>query len=1202
MLFAREFLTDQSILRDSAAPTSPAVSVVLPTYSRCKNGMLERAISSVLSQTCRDLELLVIDDGSTDGSFDLIEQFRERDPRVVHVRHERNSGIHSIRLNEGLELARGRYLICQFDDDCWRPNALQVLVAEAARHAEPVVVVGHAHFSGQRGEWTLPDAPVNLATLYDHNRLGNNTVLFPAEAIHHYGMYDCHIAMRRLCDWDLWLRYIRVLPFVVVDQVISDVFESNPGSLGLTVPWDLALFRFVHNISRAHLLTPNQWHDYPVDSLEIGDARIPNAIRRRVYEDQIVPYYFKFRHHFPRLEGFQATLSGNPRAVLHATGEYDYFGDLRLGNYDALSNARGQYKAYTQPLSEIEADWTGDSDALLLVRTADDAALDLIDQCVNHDVPVGYYPPDDLAAPSVRAICKRTDTVWATHPSMAQSVQPLNPRVVPSEFAVPAQALPTQIRPRQVGRPLRIGYVAWTNQDPPAQVWDALQRLSRDYAAGLEFNFWGVAAKALPRLVSPVVPHARADHYAALVHDLQASALDVMIGGPEPHPVGALASYAQVALAGALGVFADVPEYATLPTGLTCLKAADQAEDWYRVLRGAVSMPLDQFDLLRERALAHVREEFTDSARIFQYEAACRATEFHAHTRAARSEQGRPRVLYVFHSGTFGGAEVQLWRHACLARDYGIEPIVVLPEATLRAGARQDIADTCRLAGVQVEFVPYTCFDEPRSPTEFLSEVEQDAVRSLLRRYSPALVHTITFVASFGQVCTELGIPHVATLYAIDEDFNWLGGYPDFSHSQIAHSDTTYYGRRWSKLLEVEEFCARGTVPDQVFGLGQRRYLESIGSPAAARQGRVKLALIGTLQRRKQQLEAIQAVGQLVREGWDCQLDLYGYTHFFPEYLEECKQRIRENGLDERVTFRGFSDDVMGYLTSADVVLSVSTFESFPGALKEAMAAGVLIVATAVGGVSELIVDRVTGILCENTSLDAITGGIRRALALAPEERRRIVEQARRVARSELVSERSASDLFQMYNRAIRLVGPGSAHVQRAATLQPPAATGASARSVAPPQAAAGTVPLDRRLVYRITAHHANWTGIDVTIGTHGRKAHGSLCLRILTPTGQLLRECSADLSRARDNSWVRFRFDPVADSAGLEYRLEFTVAGAAEHTLVSLYDSKPPQERGKRLAVRLLRRLGFASPMDSLYYRMWYAQPPTEHPGEGVR
>jgi len=109
MIRAGDFLGDQSVRRREGAPESPAVSVILPTYRRREGSLLERAIRSVLGQTFGDLELIVVVDGSNDGS-DLIRSLQTEDPRLVHVRHEANCGLPALRVDEGIELARGGLL------------------------------------------------------------------------------------------------------------------------------------------------------------------------------------------------------------------------------------------------------------------------------------------------------------------------------------------------------------------------------------------------------------------------------------------------------------------------------------------------------------------------------------------------------------------------------------------------------------------------------------------------------------------------------------------------------------------------------------------------------------------------------------------------------------------------------------------------------------------------------------------------------------------------------------------------------------------------------------------------------------------------------------------------------------------------------------------------------------------------------------
>ena len=84
-----------------------AVSIIVPVYNA--EAYLERCIDSILSQSCPDIEVLLIDDGSTDSSFKICQRFAERDERVLIHRQE-NGGEGSAR-NTGMELARGKFLM-----------------------------------------------------------------------------------------------------------------------------------------------------------------------------------------------------------------------------------------------------------------------------------------------------------------------------------------------------------------------------------------------------------------------------------------------------------------------------------------------------------------------------------------------------------------------------------------------------------------------------------------------------------------------------------------------------------------------------------------------------------------------------------------------------------------------------------------------------------------------------------------------------------------------------------------------------------------------------------------------------------------------------------------------------------------------------------------------------------------------------------
>lgn len=101
----------------------PKVSVIIPVYNREK--LLPRAILSVLNQTFKDFELIIVDDYSTDNTREVIKVFEEKDKRVKSVFLEKNSGGPAYPKNAGFPLANGEYIAYLDSDDEWLPDKLE---------------------------------------------------------------------------------------------------------------------------------------------------------------------------------------------------------------------------------------------------------------------------------------------------------------------------------------------------------------------------------------------------------------------------------------------------------------------------------------------------------------------------------------------------------------------------------------------------------------------------------------------------------------------------------------------------------------------------------------------------------------------------------------------------------------------------------------------------------------------------------------------------------------------------------------------------------------------------------------------------------------------------------------------------------------------------------------------------------------------
>jgi len=99
----------------------PAVSVIMPAYN-CER-YIEQAIRSVMGQTFTDWELIVIDDGSSDSTREIIERLAGEDSRIIPMPNEKNIGVARAR-NRGFDVSRGRYVALLDSDDVWREDKL----------------------------------------------------------------------------------------------------------------------------------------------------------------------------------------------------------------------------------------------------------------------------------------------------------------------------------------------------------------------------------------------------------------------------------------------------------------------------------------------------------------------------------------------------------------------------------------------------------------------------------------------------------------------------------------------------------------------------------------------------------------------------------------------------------------------------------------------------------------------------------------------------------------------------------------------------------------------------------------------------------------------------------------------------------------------------------------------------------------------
>jgi glycosyltransferase involved in cell wall biosynthesis len=233
-------------------------SVVLPTYNRA--GVLPRAIASVLAQTERDLELIVVDDGSTDETANVVAALS--DSRIRYVRNARRDGVSRAR-NRGIELAQSDWVAFQDSDDAWQPHRLERQWALIADNVALIVtrdrVVNDAALSYDDGALGTADV-IDLSSRVQFRLPPAATWLARRSALLAAGGFDATLDCYE--DWELALRLRRQGRIVLVNRVLVERTRT-PGSLFSNEP---ARLRNLEQIVAQHRDTlradPQAWAYY----------------------------------------------------------------------------------------------------------------------------------------------------------------------------------------------------------------------------------------------------------------------------------------------------------------------------------------------------------------------------------------------------------------------------------------------------------------------------------------------------------------------------------------------------------------------------------------------------------------------------------------------------------------------------------------------------------------------------------------------------------------------------------------------------------------------------------------------------------------------------------------------------------------------------------------------------------------------------
>ncbi len=232
----------------------PSVSIIIPVYNR--TAVFKRAVESVLAQTYRDFELIIVDDGSTID----VKKYLPIDPRIKFIK-QKHRGVSAAR-NKGLKLAQGQYICFLDSDDRWLPKKLEKQLAYLRQHPEFVIAQTEEIWlrNGQRVNAMKKHAK-EAGDIFERSLelclVSPSAVIIKKELLNEVGFFDETLPACE--DYDLWLRITAKYPVGLLKENLIEKYGGHADQLSHLYPvMDKFRVKSIRKLLRESALLPRQ--------------------------------------------------------------------------------------------------------------------------------------------------------------------------------------------------------------------------------------------------------------------------------------------------------------------------------------------------------------------------------------------------------------------------------------------------------------------------------------------------------------------------------------------------------------------------------------------------------------------------------------------------------------------------------------------------------------------------------------------------------------------------------------------------------------------------------------------------------------------------------------------------------------------------------------------------------------------------------
>lgn len=968
MLSVGRLIKDQQILKKQL-PKNPLVSVIMPTYCR-KEDSLRKSIESVLNQTFKDFEFIIIDDGSRDGTFQILQEYQNKDSRIMIIRHDLNCGLPAIRVNEGIMHARGKYISYQFDDDEWLPNCLQILVEKINKQTKECVVYGKCeavieHESGKIEKMYL-GTQVDHTLLKNRNYIANNSVIHHSSIFNLTGLYDPHILLRRCCDYDLWLRMSKYVPFIYVNQLVSKVNAGKKNSLGVDenlLVIRMSNIRIMLEINRNELLKADKILTYHVDDMSPFTTNFSQRVIDTINRVSFIPYRLKANYYLRQSERFIANLSRPTKKMMAIVKKlYSKSVEIMIGNFTKrISNF--PYDHYFIVEDEFFFIKPEDYDLLLAVGEAGESFNKYINNHKGLSTPV-INALDDFMFHYYEK--ERNNAVIQLNDQFTQQILKGNLSILCDDINrnlsesiyfkriftnIPDQYL-VQKKKEQSTSKVKIALFAHESLDNELKmIYTALKNNHR--IKDLIIDLWGHTTIPFSQLPCIVENRSFNKNFENHLKELKVYHYDYYICPYDDHYEAyskSILIFIEGTAMGAVGIFSNKGPFKSIADEL-CYKV--NHNDWSSQLEKILDQSEDERYGVYYKAYHNVRKFHLTE---------CQAQRFIANLDASflLKKMKSKKIAYFLSNNSLDYQIETMMIYSQIAKDYGFNVVICLPNKPSQHLLK--VVEGCRDPVVDFQYAH-----------ELLDRELSNQLATWLQTENIGFVHNLGYLPTIGYACEIAKVPYVNSLY--DQVKQTVNKNNMKGYTHYIHTTSNASGALWSHIFEVPFCKVVYPVEGNYFDLYEIKRIKK------------------TSNHKKR-------------------IFISGLTN-----ISEIKQQLISLGLNERVEL--IESINLNDYKNIDVLISNHMDESINREVLRSMASGVLVLALKTSQINEMIKDHYNGFVFEDSNAQTFLERLKGILELEETEMEEILNNAFHTALMTCSKDYIASELIHLYNEAL---------------------------------------------------------------------------------------------------------------------------------------------------------------------------------------